>query len=184
MSRPRYCPGCGTPLSSDQCRECNWIFEAPPERGHNHQCAYSDSGTQCPMRGTICDSTKPGPETKWYCRYHYNWYENPREASQNLSAILSGQIQQSPKRYTDIVHEQKMASLRKTNPELFHQPINDQDRGEYVSMITAYMKQQAKLMELPYKKQKRFIDNSEEVLTGHEITQEQIEKADTSKYAA
>lgn len=146
--RPKYCPDCSEELLANIC-SCGWKWSATPASFDSHQCAYEDAGQQCPLAGTQTDSVKPGESTRWYCRYHRNWHEDPKAASQALSGILSGHFGPSPNWRTQTLRE-KGRELKKSNPEIFITDATSQEIAEVnLSLIRDL---QSRMPELPYKK--------------------------------
>ena len=77
-----------------------------------------------------------------------------------------------------------LEKLRTDHPELFPKIESEDDKILHADMHLNYMRQEMKKIgnRLPYKKHERLVDKSEEALTGHIITPEQIAQTDTSKY--
>lgn len=166
--RNNNCPECGLILSAGRCNACGYAQAKP--KGDNHRCAYESMSDRCPLAGTITDSTKPGPDTSWYCAEHYHSKGSPKMAQQILYQIQRGEIKPNPKCWAEQMIDAKLAELRKTNPELFFHPANEQEMDEYHEMMMGFTKKiPSAAKPLPYNKHKPVETNEDAILTGHEV---------------
>ena len=165
------CPEClgKNSVRDNICKLCGY------KMGHainNHRCAYEDGGQHCPLMGTHTEATKPNDTTRWYCLYHKSFYEDPKAASQALSAILNGDIQPPVNWRKQALHEAGV-KLKKSNPEIFVTEAASKDIAEVnLSLIRDL---QSRMPKLPYNPQKLIAGKSfaeDEILTGNVIDNE------------
>jgi hypothetical protein len=57
----------------------------PPER--DHLCAYTDGLRRCPLSGTMTSTTSPRPDTRWYCRHHFEHLDDPATCQRILDEL-------------------------------------------------------------------------------------------------
>jgi len=105
----KTCPKCDRLNDEDakKCK-CKHVFKEKPQ---GHGCAYSYQGQKCPRSGAHTETTLAGPSTKWYCKYHYDHWENPKLAQQALLGLLNGDIEIHPKDWRDILLKQNMLDM-------------------------------------------------------------------------
>ncbi len=182
MKKPKYCQGCGEVMQDRKCRECGWQYQ-DVIGSSGHSCAYSHNGKGCPLAGSMTETTLAGPNTKFYCTYHYKHWDDPKSAQQALYGLLSGDIKIDRTNWRDDFIDAEMEKLKKTNPELFFKPQNETEEKEYVEVCMSFMK--LGLSRVLHTKKRKVYERDkkeQELLTGREVTQEQMDSADMSIY--
>ena len=143
------CPDCGGTIKNNKCYACGYTVE---ENFDNRYCAYfSRNYGRCKLLGTVSDSVRSGPGTKFWCTEHFAT-KGTDEAETVSKKIDQGLIVQENS-YNQFI-KQKMNDLKSSNPELFYKP-NDSDRDDYVQMILAFIKSKGRNKGLPYNKNKK-----------------------------
>jgi len=133
----KTCPKCERPNDENvkKC-VCKYVFKEKPQ---GKGCAYSHQGQKCPLSGAITETTLAGPNTQWYCKYHYQYWEDPKSAQQALFGLLNGDIKVERVNWREKLINEEMEKLKKTNSELFFKPQNAQDRKDRAEVCMSFM---------------------------------------------
>jgi hypothetical protein len=140
MNKTGYtdCPSCGDLISENaRACSCGWKVKKQHKSLGMKRCSYSDRGNQCPKWATVDDST---------CRYHMNWWDNPRAASQSLDLILRGEIGEDRNWREDAINE-----FQNAHPEFKVIPASRDEVKTCIDMVKKFM---SKAKKLPYNKNK------------------------------
>ena len=97
-------------------------------------CAYHEGDRYCQIPGTMCLSTKPGPSTIWYCRFHIAG--EPHEKSQLLHSALRGSLNWSVPDW----RAEAIVRAQKTRAGLNVIPADDQDVHDMLAMARESLK--------------------------------------------
>lgn len=157
-----------------RCAACGWSeSSAETRRYSNHQCAYESNGDRCTFPGTITEDTKASEGSRWYCGEHYATLGSPAMAQQVLYAMQSGKIRLKKISWSEELMQERLEAMRKTNPEMFFHPKNQQERDDYQAMVMNYIRTvKFTAKPLPYDKRKvqdDVIPDESTLLTGREI---------------
>jgi len=144
------CPDCGGYIKAGKCVSCG--FQAQIEYD-NKYCSYeSRQFGRCKLLGTVSDTVRGGPGTKFYCSEHFVT-KGTDAAEKHSRNVNDGKIVYKNELKNKL--NEKMEEIRKSNPEIFWKPAED-ERDEYVAMIMSYLKSRRSITKkLPYDKNKK-----------------------------
>jgi hypothetical protein len=135
-----------------KCSACGWEESAFNEEKHtDHNCAW----TGCPLLGSLTDS-RGGKGAIWYCDTHFFNRNDPMFCQTVTGQFQRGELLPEKKHWSDILMEEKMEELRKTNPELFFKPRSQAEKDDYQAMMVNFIRSlRATQKPLPYKKTRK-----------------------------
>jgi hypothetical protein len=166
------CRDCGGPVRNGKCQACGY---AEPQKfdtsNPNHRrCAYRYYDNQCPLPGTMSETTRAETDSEFYCHHHMEHRDNPKKAAFIYHEILAGRLTGHKGSEVQCLMAEKMAALRESNPELFYLPTTPEETRDYQRMVMGYVRGVTFAAKpLPYEKHKQIAEikyNEEELLTG------------------
>ncbi len=142
VKRVKYCPECDAMLeaSATRCHECGWI-KPENKKGGMKQCKFEDNGTRCPLPAVIDDQT---------CRYHVNFWDDPKTAALNLQEILGGKVNHNRN-----WREEAIQDFQQRHPEFAVVPQDREEIKAYIDMTRKFLRRGHPL---PYDKTKKISD--------------------------
>lgn len=160
----KTCSQCGEKYDGRIC-PCGYGHKERAFDPNRHLCAYENNGQRCPLAGSISETSRPTEHTKFYCRYHINWFDNPRLAALNLEEILAGKVSMKK-----VWQEEMMEKFQADHPEFKFVPSSPADVKDLMTMTRKFVLRSFK--QLPYDKTKSQIEpdyTESELLARREI---------------
>jgi hypothetical protein len=141
------CRQCGGTMQDGTCLDCG-ASKNKKVNTSSHRCDYED----CPLTGTITDTTMPSMNTKWYCSYHHDWWDSPAAAQESLIGIKSGRLTGNKRSWKDQALHDKGVELKKSDPIIFAKGTSKEIAEVNLVLIRSL---KSRDISLPYDKQKR-----------------------------
>lgn len=155
------CEECGGPVRNGKCQACGYSEPQKFETSNpNHRrCAYRNYNDQCPLPGTMSETTRAENDSEFYCHHHMEHRDNPKKSAWLYREIMAGRLTGHKGSEVQCLMSEKMAALRESNPELFFQPTTPEETRDYQKMVMGYVRGVTfAAKELPYNKSKQIAD--------------------------
>lgn len=167
------CEDCGGPVRAGKCQACGWIEPQKINTSNpNHRrCIYRYYNDQCPLPGTMSETTRAEQDSEFYCHHHMEHRDNPKKAAFIYHEIMAGRLTGHKGSEVQCLMAEKMAALKISNPELFYQPTTPEETRDYQRMVMGYVRGVSFAAKpLPYDKKKTYAEP--------ELTEEQLLSGD------
>ncbi len=172
------CEECGGTVRNGKCLACGY---AEPQKintsNPNHRrCAYRYYNDQCPLPGTMSETTRAEQDTEFFCYHHMEHRDNPKKSAFIYHEIMAGKLTGHTGSGVQEMMDKKLAELKVSNPELFYKPETPAESREYQKMMMNYLRNVSFKVStaLPYNKAKTYAEPElieEQLLTGYLINQ-------------
>jgi len=144
-----------------RCAACGWqeSEEKKQPSADHRRCAYRYYNDQCPLPGTMSETTRAETDSEFMCYHHMDARGNPKKSAFVYHEIMAGRLTGHKGSEVQTMMDEKIAELMVSNPELFYVPETPQDSREYQKMVMAYIRNVSfKTTALPYDKTKTYAE--------------------------
>ena len=159
-----------------RCSACGWQESEQPKqsKADHRRCAYRYYNDQCPLPGTMSETTRAEQDTEFFCYHHMEHRDNPKKSAFIYHEIMAEKLTGHTGSGVQEMMDKKLAELKVSNPELFYKPETPAESREYQKMMMNYLRNVSFKVStaLPYNKAKTYAEpelTEEQLLTGTTI---------------